>query len=504
MFLFFRGCTFALLLEISLSLCAAQTRLGTDTEAPPQRLALLIGNSTYEHLDKLKNPKNDVDKLAARLKDLGFQTDLKYDLNHDDFVTAVSDLQNKIEPGAIVLFYYSGHGVQVGGTNYLIPITMPSGANAATLTGIGIPLTWIREHLDGARLSLIILDSCRNLANVPAKGLTQGLAPLFARGSLIAYAADEGQSASDNDSEDVSLFTKHLIAELNKSGETLCQLFDGVRAAVDQASSHAQFPFIYDGVLGEFVFNRATTGESKQLSQVSNSVGWNKVWPTIRDSDNPNDYAAFIEDSNDKSHAKLAAERLSTLMSFTAKAVAIVPVNAEETPDVIAMANQGARLFYERAYTAALETYQKLVALRPSEVPVLYDYATCLLHVGRNEDAIRFFDKALQLDPEFPWAYFNRGVAHHLMSNFKDAIEDYKQALKRRPSYALGYNNLALAKRQLGDLVGADADVAKTLSLDSHYAPAYFNRATILLNSGDKTAATHYQNEGKMLTLPAQ
>lgn len=496
----------ALFLSVYCSLWAqSSTRLGTDTEAPPQRLALLIGNSTYQHVPQLKNPKNDVDQLEIKLKALGFQTFPKYNLDHDAFVAAVSDFENKIEPGAIVLFYYSGHGVQVEGTSYLIPTTMSSSPTSAQLTGNGISLRWVRDHLGGAKLSLIILDACRTFARVSTKGLSQGLAPLTTRGSLIAYAADEGQVADDNDTETLSLFTKHLIAELDKHDETLCQLFERVREAVDKASGNVQFPFIYDGVIGEFVFNRATTGESQTLSYLSNTLGANKVWTTIQFSENPNDYAAFIgKEPQDKSHVKLASDRLFTLMSSTAKAVGIVPVKAQENLEVMALANQGERLFYERAYSPALEAYKKLVSLRPSEVSALYDYATCLLQLGHSQEAIQFYTKALQLDAEFPWAYYNRGVAYHLTGNFKAAIEDYDQALKRRPSYALGYNNLALAKRALGDFAGADADVAKTLSLDSHYAPAYYNRAAILRDTGNLTAAEHYKYEGKILTVPVQ
>jgi tetratricopeptide (TPR) repeat protein len=366
-------------------------------------------------------------------------------------------------------------------------------------------LNWLREHLDGAKLSLIILDACRTLANVPAKGPNDGLAPLYARGSLIAYAADEGQSASDNDSEDLSLFTKHLIAELNKRDESLCQLFAGVRAAVVEASSHVQFPFVYDGVIGEFVFNRASTGESQQLTKVFATQGSTMAWTTIQYSDNPNDFAAFLgRDPQDNSQVKVASDRLSTLMAVTAKAVAVVPVSAQEPPHIIAIANQGERLFYERAYAPALESYKQLLQLRPSEVAVLYDYATCLLHLGRNDDAIHFFTKALEVDPAFPWAYYNRGVAQHLKGSFTAAIEDYNQALKLRPNYALAYNNLALAKRQSGDIKGADTDVAKAISLDSHYAPSYFNRAEILKDNGDKSAAAQYIDKGKVLTLPSQ
>jgi tetratricopeptide (TPR) repeat protein len=497
----------ALVLVVPLPNAAGQTRprLGTDTEAPPQRLALLVGNSKYQNLNPLKNPKNDVDKLAAKLEQLGFEKPtVVYDLNHDDFVGALEKFKLRIAPGDIALFYYSGHGVQLGGTNYLIPVTMPSGAGSTTVQGIGIPLTLIRDALNSAKLSLIILDACRTGLSLPAKGGSEGLAPFFSRGALVAYAADEGQSASDNDTEDLSLFTKHLINELDKHSENLCKVFDSVREAVDAASGHVQFPFVYDGVIGDFIFNRTTTEESRKLSTVSNTVGRNKVWQTIEVSDNPNDFAAFLAPGlSDKKHVKAAEDRLSSLMASTVKAVGLVPVDTQDAPpEVIAMANQGERLFYEKAYTEAVKTYKKLLALRPSDGSIIYDYATCLLYLGRHEAAIQSFSRAVELNPQFPWAYYNRDVAYHLTGNLTQAIEDYTSALKRRPSYAVAYNNLALARRDLADLPGAEQDVKKAIALDSNYAPAFFNSARISMDIGNVAAATTSQDKGKLLTVP--
>jgi tetratricopeptide (TPR) repeat protein len=505
-----RGISLVLMLCISSDLWSAaepSTRLGTDTEAPPQRLALLIGNSTYEHLNKLKNPRNDVDQLEAKLKKLGFQTTSKYDLNHDDFVDAISAFQNRIEPGAIALFYYSGHGVQLGGMNYLIPVNMESGANAATVQGKGISLKYVRDTLSNAKLSLIILDACRTILNFQAKGPLEGLAPYYDRGALIAYAADEGQAASDNDTENVSLFTKHLVKELDKPDENLCQLFGRVREAVDLASGHVQFPFVYDGVVGEFVFNRSTTQESRKLVSSSSGVALERTWETIQltQSDNPNAYAAFLALGlpSDSRHVKEAEERLSSLMSSTIKALGVVPLDSQAPPETVPVANQGERLFYEESYAEALKAYEKLLAARPTDAPLLYNYATCLLHLGRESEAISFFSKAVKQNSEIPWAYYNRGVAHHLMGSLKEAITDYTRALELRPNYAPGYNNLALAKRDAGDLAGAEQDVKKAITLDPHYAPSFFNNATILTYVGNVAAATDSADIGRSLTIPS-
>ena len=474
-------------------------RLGNDTEAPPQRVALLIGNSNYQNVHSLKNPKNDVDQLAAKLRQVGFQTTVTYDLNHDDFIKALSVFQNKLEPGGIALFYYSGHGVQLRGNSYLLPINIEANPNAVSLEGIGISLASVRGALDSARLSLIILDACRTSLNLQTKGQLQGLAPFFSKGALVAYAADEGQAASDNDNESVSLFTKHLIRELDKPDETLCPLFDAVRAAVDEASGHVQFPFIYDGVIGDFVFNRKTTAEYRKLS----GLGTAALWTAIQRSDNPNDFAAFLSPRfPNKEHSKEAEDRLSSLMSSTVKAVGVAPLDAQAPPGLLALANQGQRLFYERAYPKACEVFAKLLQSRPSDGAVIYDYATCLLQLGKNDEAIQLFSKAIEARPEWPWSRFNRGVAFHLKGNLNDAIQDYAWTLERRPDTALGYNNLAVAKRQAGDVAGAEQAVTKAVSLDSAYAPAFFNGAKIFVGVGRAANADAYQKTGNTLTIP--
>jgi tetratricopeptide (TPR) repeat protein len=367
------------------------------------------------------------------------------------------------------------------------------------LQGTGISLNLVRNALSVAKLSLIILDACRSIGNVPAKGPLEGLAAFMSRGALIAFAADEGQSASDNDSEDVSLFTKYLVSELEKRDEALCPLFTAIRAAVDEASGHAQFPFVYDGVIGDFIFNRTTTAESRNLA----IVGKSKAWTSIQSSNNPNDFAAYLAPYfPDKKYAKVAEGRLSSLMSATAKGVGVVPFDTQAPPEAVAIANQGARLFYERSYDQALKTYEKAIISRPADAFALYDYATCLLYLGKYDEAIKFFSKSADLNHELVWAYFNRGVAKHLKGNLQEAISDYTVALQLRPNNALGFNNLALAQRQKGDLNGAEVSVEKAINLDPNYPPAYFNKATIRVELGDVSSATGYVAKGKSLTVP--
>lgn len=446
--------------------------------------------------------------MAGRLQQLGFHTTVKYDLSHDEFVEALSTFQNGIAPGGIALFYYSGHGAQLSGTNYLIPVNMQAGASAIAVQGSGVSLALVRSALSSAKLSLIVLDACRTIPSFPAKGQAEGLAPFFSRGVLVAYAADEGQAASDNDSEDTSLFTKHLLNELEKTDETLCQLFARVREAVDLASQHVQFPFVYDGVIGDFIFNRKNNPEAQKVASVSIREGYVKAWDNIKTSNDPNDFVGFLavsnvtDDGESRKLYSLADERLSSLMSSAAKAVGVVPVDIQSPPEVVYKANQAERLFYEKQYSKSLYLYDKLLEQFPRDVSVIHNYATCLLYVGKYKDAIDAFSEAVRQKPEFPWAYYNRGVAYHLQGDLAEAISDYRRTLTLSPYYGAGYNTLAIAKRDQGDLPGAEADVKRAIALDPQYAPAYFNSAVIAARLGDSKTASNEKSTGMQLAIP--
>jgi tetratricopeptide (TPR) repeat protein len=237
---------------------------------------------------------------------------------------------------------------------------------------------------------------------------------------------------------------------------------------------------------------------------LSHTRGTNSVWGHIEASLDPNYFAAFLSPVlADSTHHEAAEARLSSLMSSTAQAVGLLPLDlSSATPEEIASANQAERLFNERAYGEALKSYRKMLTLRPSDASMLYDYATCLLHLGRYDDGIQAYSKAIELNPTLPWTYFNRGVAHHLKGDPASAIIDYVRGLQSKPAYAQGYNNLALAQRDLGDLQNADLHAGKAIELDPYYAPSFFNWATILLKMGNQEEALSLKDKGEALTIP--
>lgn len=223
-----------------------------------KRIALLIGNGGYEHVPTLPNAKNDAIALAAALRNAGFQTvTLKTDLKRDEIMAALSDFARLADSADWAVVYYSGHGIEYRGTNYLIPV------DARLLVDRDIDLEAVdvgkvMSSVEGAkRLHLIILDACRNnpfldqmKRTIATRAITRGLAPIEPdAGSLIVYAAKDGQTALDGDGAD-SPFATALINRLQTPNLEIRRLFDLVRDDVLASTNKQQQPFTYGSLSG--------------------------------------------------------------------------------------------------------------------------------------------------------------------------------------------------------------------------------------------------------------
>lgn len=223
-----------------------------------KRVALLIGNGGYEHVPTLPNAKNDATALAAALRNAGFQTvTLKTDQKRDEIMAALSDFARLADSADWAVVYYSGHGIEYRGTNYLIPV------DARLLVDRDIDLEAIdvgkvMSAVEGAkRLRLIILDACRNnpfldtmKRTIATRAITRGLAPVEPdAGSLIVYAAKDGQTALDGDGKD-SPFATALINRLQTPNLEIRRLFDLVRDDVLASTNKQQQPFTYGSLSG--------------------------------------------------------------------------------------------------------------------------------------------------------------------------------------------------------------------------------------------------------------
>ena len=223
-----------------------------------KRFAMILANESYEN-KALTNILNDARSMSRTLEQLGFNVTSGLDQTRSGMFSALRTFRDKLTPGCIALVYYSGHGAQVGGENYLIPVNNAGLEKASDLPDEAMPLGRILDALgksDG-QLNLIILDACRDNPFPGAKSLggDKGLAVVGRNvsGTLIAFAAGPGEVASSNPSGKNSLFTEDLVKNLPKAGLRLEDVFLTTRKAVRERSGGKQIPQEY-GSLESIVF----------------------------------------------------------------------------------------------------------------------------------------------------------------------------------------------------------------------------------------------------------
>jgi uncharacterized caspase-like protein len=225
-----------------------------------KRVALVIGNSKYEQVGQLANPTNDANAVSAMLKGFGFDVgDPKHDLKVADMRRELNDFFEKVADADIAIVYFAGHGMEVGGTNFLIPVDAVL-ARDTDAEGEAVSLDRILTLLEPTKqLRLVILDACRDnpfgktmRRILASRGSGRGLARVEpgSPNTLVAYAAKAGTTASDGDKDaEHSPFTAALIKYLPQPGLDVRLVFGFVRDEVLNATRNKQEPFIY-GSLG--------------------------------------------------------------------------------------------------------------------------------------------------------------------------------------------------------------------------------------------------------------
>jgi uncharacterized caspase-like protein len=214
-----------------------------------KRVALVIGNSQYETVTALDNPRNDAKAIAGVLRGIGFdEVKLVEDLDYSEMRRTLKEFAADARGSDVALIYYAGHGVEVGGTNYLVPTDAELPSNQ-DVDFEAVPLDNVRTAVSGAaKLRLVILDACRNnpfkLASSDGKrSVGRGLARVESDANeLIAYAARKGTLASDGTGKGNSPFATALIRHLQTPGLEINFLFRKVRDDVLSATGNEQEP----------------------------------------------------------------------------------------------------------------------------------------------------------------------------------------------------------------------------------------------------------------------
>jgi hypothetical protein len=221
-----------------------------------RRVALVIGNSEYEHISRLENPINDAKDVAETLGKLEFEIILVPNADRDRFEQALVEFGSKASGSDLALVYYAGHGVQHGDTNYLLPTDIAGDQGVVEIKAIDMGK--VRRQLDKATgVKILILDACRNDPFTESRGFERASigSEGAAKGMLIAYAAAPGQVAMDGKGRRNSPFAEVLVDHLKKaSGVEIRTLFNHVADEVSVKTSGRQLPNINSMIHGDFYF----------------------------------------------------------------------------------------------------------------------------------------------------------------------------------------------------------------------------------------------------------
>jgi hypothetical protein len=283
-------------------IAAAALALALTTPSHARRLALVIGNDGYQNVQTLRNARADARAVAVELRATGFDVTLKEDVTQKVMQAALRDFTARVAGGDDVVFYFSGHGVQFEGTNYLLPVDINPDSEARVADD-AVPLNRVLEDLTkrNTRFSLAIIDACRtNPFKEAGRAIGErGLAPVApATGQMIMYSAGTGQAALDvlgeGDKNPNGVFTRVLIQEMRKTGVPAGDMLKDVQGDVVQLADgigKKQVPALYDQSLGKFYFR---PGAAAAIHVPTAAELDESYWQGIKGSTDASDFTGYI------------------------------------------------------------------------------------------------------------------------------------------------------------------------------------------------------------------
>jgi tetratricopeptide (TPR) repeat protein len=426
-----------------------------------KRVALVIGNSAYRYAGELANPKNDATDISAALKAHGFQVIDGFDLNKVALDRKLRDFAGALEGAEVGLFFYAGHGLQVSGQNYIVPVDAEL-ATAAALDFETVRLDLVQRTMERtAATNILFIDACRNnpltrnlqrAMGSRSAEIGRGLAPLEAGfGTLISFSTQPGNVALDGTGRN-SPFAGALVRHLSSSNEEIMALLVDVRVDVMRETNRRQIPWEHTALTGRFYFKpevvRPTPAPPKNASAAERSQ------------------AALDQ-------AKAALERMDFDRAITTfnEALRLDPKNA------LAFHYRGSTFYFMKDLDRAIADYSQAIRLEPRSA-ITFNMRG-LAYVGRNDfdKAIADYDEAIRLEPLSATGFGNRGIAYFHKSDFDRAIADFDEAIKLDPNRDEAFYYRGLAKKQKMDRSG-DADIlkAKLLNPNARQRPLAIQR----------------------------
>lgn len=382
------------------------------TATKVQRIALVIGNSAYKEAP-LANPVNDARAVAKALTESGFLVIIKENADQRTMQSAVRDFGDRLRSsGGAGLFYYAGHGMQIKGRNYLIPV----GATLEREDEVAYAAMDAQAVLDkmesaGNATNIMILDACRNNpftrgTRSAQAGLAQMDAPL---GTLVAYATAPGSVASDGSGGSNGLYTEHLLKAMRQPGMKVEDVFKQVRAGVRKDSQGKQIPWESTSLEGDFFFTTPAAAPNPQ------DVIESALWDAVKDSRHAAEVQAYLTRYPQGKFADQAKRRLAQLGTNSAAApltspspVAAAPAPTSVKPNAAAKPATSPRFAYEVGDTWRFEKFEplnnkrsrytyRITEVQPNGLATLQS-GTALRHLDAHGQQLRRVDEDRQRD----------------------------------------------------------------------------------------------------------
>ena len=301
---------------------------GPPATNPDKRVALVIGNSAYEHASALGNPRNDARDMTVALMELGFDVVEGYDLDVDGMQGTLRTFAKKVQGAGVALFFYAGHGVQVDGRNYMVPVDAQLDSKEDLefeAVNMGRVLVQLEREI---RTNIIILDACRNnpLADNLARALRGssrsvegsggGLAALdaVAPGTLISFSTQPGATASDGNGRN-SPYTKALLEYIRSPGLEVQAMMRRVGAKVVSGSDGQQVPWQNASLTTDFYFTKPPKDAEKAIIAQSGSRNRAEIelWLDVKDSGSVEELSAYLRKYPRGTFADVAQARIKGL-----------------------------------------------------------------------------------------------------------------------------------------------------------------------------------------------
>jgi uncharacterized caspase-like protein len=305
-----------------------------------RRVAFVVGNGAYKNVAQLPNPPIDAKAMASTLRNVGFEVIEGSNLTRDQMTEKLLDFGRKAQGSDVAVFYYAGHGIAVGGSNYLLPVDadIKSEMDVKLGAAINIDLT-LDQTMGDAKVKLVFLDACRDnpfAAKIKSNSATRsvnvqsGLAEMKSgEGTLIAFATGPGQTALDGQEGNNSPFTRALIDNITKPGIEIQQAMTSVRAQVNEETHKGQLPWGHTNLIGAVYLNQAPTTQVANAAPTAASVvpaaatsassdSANvelEYWRSVKETNKPEELNAYLSSYPNGQFKALALARIAAIQN---------------------------------------------------------------------------------------------------------------------------------------------------------------------------------------------